>query len=74
MLETCVVRAISPKHRPGVIRYCPVVGVICDIYNPVVSFDLRCQSAICTCYTCEIKQSNQNVQIGLLDSLYSHYM
>jgi len=32
MFETCVVRAISPKHRPGVIiRYRPMVGVICDI-------------------------------------------
>jgi len=30
----------------GLIRYRPVVRVICD----VVSFDLRCQSAICNSY------------------------
>jgi len=50
MCETCVVRTISPKHRPGlsvIIRYRPnYCGW--DYMCPVVSFDLRCQSAMYT--------------------------
>jgi len=35
MFETCVVRAISPKYRPGVIiRYSPVVRAIYIMYSP----------------------------------------